>query len=149
MILGYKKRFPWGSETNFKRKILEDIKKHSLRTDRKNRWITGRKIQHAHGVRTKQYDHFQNGECKSVQHIVIEELTVDTLEPDHFYIYDYQINGKPDIKGFRILVDDRVLSWEEIITLSRNDGFDTVQDFFRWFFDGFNGKIIHFTDLKY
>ena len=65
MILCYKKFFPWGEPTNFKAKILSGKKKHTIRRDKNNRWITGRKIQHAHGVRTKNYDHFADGECKS------------------------------------------------------------------------------------
>ena len=65
MILCYKKFFPWGEPTNFKAKILSGKKKHTIRRDKNNWWITGRKIQHAHGVRTKNYDHFADGECKS------------------------------------------------------------------------------------
>ncbi len=129
MILGYKKLFPWGEPTNFKTKILSGKKKHSLRQDKNNRWHAGMKIQHAHGVRTKQYDHFANGECKSTQIIRI-------------IIHDNPKYGS-------VYIDGKTLSPFEIQQLSYNDGFDSVSDFFRWFFDGFEGKIIHFTDLRY
>lgn len=146
MILGYKKLFPWGDPTNFKLKILSGKKKHTIRQDKKNRWISGRKIQHAHGVRTKQYDHFADGECKSTQKIVIEEVD---YEKDGNYIYKINVRGAEFIKAFCVKVDDRLLDWKDIVRLAHNDGFETTDDFFRWFIDGFSGKIIHFTDLKY
>ena len=33
--------------------------------------------------------------------------------------------------------------------LARNDGFDSIQAFFEWFKEDFEGKIIHWTDLRY
>jgi len=144
MILGYKKKFPWGTETNFKRKILDGTKKHTMREDSHDRWHAGKKIQHAHGVRTKQYDHFADGECKSTQKVSIQQW--DPVTNDNYYVY---FKNMAPFKRFVVKVDDRVLSIDEICQLSHNDGFDLVHDFFRWFFDGFEGKIIHFTDLKY
>jgi hypothetical protein len=38
---------------------------------------------------------------------------------------------------------------EEMIRLARNDGFDSVEDFFSFFPEDFKGKIIHWTDLRY
>jgi len=146
MILGYKKFFPCGEPTNFKSLILAREKKHTIRQDKKNRWTAGRKIQHAHGVRTKQYDHFADGECKSIQKIIIEEVE---YEKDANYVYKVRVRGVEFIKAFRVKVDDRILELNEISNLADNDGFDSTHDFFRWFFDGFDGKIIHFTNLKY
>ena len=148
MILGYKKFFPWGVPTNFKAKILSGKKKHSLRQDKKNRWITGRKIQHAHEVRTKNYDHFADGECKSVQKIEI--YSPEILIANGFnYTYYFTKRAIWSYKYFVVLVDEKALEWKEIVTLAHNDGFETTHDFFRWFSNGFEGKIIHFTDLKY
>lgn len=146
MILGYKKFFPWGKPTNFKPKILSGKKKHSLRWDKKNRWISGRKIQHAHGVRTKQYDHFANGECKSTQ--IIEILEVD-YRTDKSYTYTEEIRGVVFWKSFIVKIDGNILGITQIAVLAYNDGFDSTDDFFRWFIYGFSGKIIHWTDLKY
>lgn len=38
---------------------------------------------------------------------------------------------------------------ERLKILARNDGFDTLSEFFEWFHEDFSGKIIHWTDLKY
>lgn len=142
MILGYKKIFPWGEPTNFKPKIIYGQKKHTLRQDKKNRWVAGRKIQHAHGVRSKQYDHFADGECKSIQKI---EITVsDEFDTDAFIMLFSR-----KTKYFIVKIDERQLNNSEIITLAMNDGFRSLYDFFRWFKKGFSGKIIHFTDLRY
>lgn len=143
MILGYKKIFPWGGPTNFKPKILSGKKKHSLRQDKNNRWKTGRKIQHAHGVRTKQYDHFADGECKSTQEIEI--LVSDKQIKDSYPIYF----NKNEMIYFIIKIDTQILTLQKIKILAENDGFDCVYDFFQWFKKGFSGKIIHFTDLKH
>lgn len=147
MILGYKKYWPWGGMTNFAFKIIHGIKKHSLRRDPKNRWKPGLKIQHAHGVRTKDYMQFFKGECKSIQLIKIEKN--DGVLKDDDYVYREVIKGVEFIMGFKVTVDNKVLSHETIAILATNDGFDSITDFFDWFWDGFDGKIIHFTDLKY
>ena len=38
---------------------------------------------------------------------------------------------------------------KRIKILAKNDGFDSVDDFFKWFDKDFNGKIIHWTNKKY
>lgn len=38
---------------------------------------------------------------------------------------------------------------EKLLTLARNDGFDSTESFFRFFNKDFAGKIIHWTDLRY
>ena len=147
MILGYKMYWPWGGFTNFAKKILLGTKKHSLRIDENNRWRAGMKIQHAHGVRTKRYMMFLKGECKSTQQIKIERH--DGILNDDYYVYRVVIKGIQFVMGFKVTVDDKVLIRETVDLLAANDGFDSTIDFFDWFWDGFEGKIIHFTDLKY
>lgn len=137
--------WPWGGFTNFAKKILEGTKKHSLRIDKSNRWHAGRKIQHAHGVRTKRYMMFLQGECKSTQQIKIE-YNDSEIPTGSYYAYVYK---DCEIRAFVVKVDDKVLKLTDIDKLAANDGFDSTHDFFRWFFKGFEGKIIYFTDLKY
>lgn len=36
-----------------------------------------------------------------------------------------------------------------MLKLANNDGFETIEDFFKWFHHDFSGKIIHWTDLIY
>lgn len=132
MILSFKQKFPWGSPTNFKEKILANIKIHSIREDKKNRWTVGRLIHMAYGVRTKLYNCFRDTEyCRSTQEIEIQHK--DFI----------------DAHAVSVLVDNVLLSREEFETLAKNDGFDSVEDFLKWFSSDFSGKIIHWTDLRY
>ena len=42
------------------------------------------------------------------------------------------------------------MSCEPILReLAKNDGFESVEDFFAYFNKDFKGKIIHWTDLQY
>lgn len=149
MILSYKQQFPWNQPTNFKRKIKDGDKKHTIRLDIHNRWKPGMKIHHAHGVRTPHYDCFLENECISTQKIEVEEMAM--ISSDHCYVLEeYSERLKETFfKIFRVAVDDRNLTTEEIHTLAKNDGFDSTDDFFRWFSNNTEAKIIHWTDLKY
>lgn len=127
--------FPWNEPTNFEQKIIDEIKIHTLREDKKDRWKEGNTIQFATGVRTKSYNNFKNGECKSTQWIIIYP------------------------KGRRIMVSTQLfgmptqwsMSDDQIKELSINDGFDTVDDFWRWFSHNtvIRLKCIHWTSKKY
>lgn len=142
MILSFKQKFPWGAPTNFKEKILAGTKIHSIRYDPHNRWIIGRLIHMAYGVRTKLHNCFRDTEkCVSTQSIKIDFET---------------LRGKPiDI---RIRIDDyEFYHWSKyhdygffsMRELAKNDGFDSVEDFFKWFNTDFEGKIIHWTNYRY
>jgi hypothetical protein len=143
MILGFKQKFPWGSPTNFKEKILAGTKIHSIREDPHGRWKPGTKIHMAHGVRTKNYWCFRDTECcKSVQSIHI----------------NYYYTGYPMAPSIELIIDGELFyklgnKFVEIdrgmIELAKNDGFDSVEDFFKWFDKDFSGKIIHWTNFRY
>jgi hypothetical protein len=127
MVLGFKRRFPVH--------ILAGTKIHTIRADPHNRWKAGISIQMATGVRTKKYHQFNKGipglnKCISTQKIIIEH--------DVFAIGDCLI-----------FIDDKQLTTEQIILLSKNDGFETLKDFYLWFNTDFIGKIIHWTKFKY
>lgn len=131
MILGYRKTIEGTSKpTHFADKIKRKIKKHSIREDSKNRWKEGIKIHHAHGVRTKYYNCFQEDVCTGVQTIKIECPTE--------YMNDV-----------KIYVDGRLLNIDEMVELAHNDGFDCLAAFHLWFNEDFEGKIIHWTDKRY
>jgi len=147
MILGFTQRFPWGNNTGFQDKIIDGIKKHSFRIDSHKRWKSGIKIQFATGVRSKRYNNFSDGECKCIQHVVIEEYCL--ANDNHSFLFIPSNSSHIQQKKFRVIIDNRILHWTEIVKLSRNDGFDSPEDFFRWFYNGFDGFIIHWTDLKY
>lgn len=173
MILGYKQYFPFNGEpTYFREKIKNEKyntrylpffpkdkdgnyqtyieitarKKHSIREDKFNRWKPGMIIQHAYGVRTKNYECFAGGICISIQQLEIKEYHMDT---DQYLSHSYILEEKGVTKIFRVYVDGKLLTDSDIYQLALNDGFDCTRDFFRWFNKPFKGKIIHWTNLKY
>lgn len=154
MNLGYKQYFPFdGEPTNFDRKIIKSIhpesiyhdypsiipKIHTIREDQHNRWKPGMKIHHVYGVRTKNYDCFAEGVCTHIQIMEIREM----------YMCSSGKCYRSNNKIFRVYVDGRILSLNEIETLAKNDGFNRIDDFFKWFNEPCTRKIIHWTDFKY
>lgn len=142
MIIGYKKQFPWGLPTFFKGKIIDGIKKHTIREDNANRWHEGRKINHCHGVRTKQFENFYNNDCTGTQ-----EITILWNNAVFFRSKAVVYIGSKLIGCY--YPDKKEISDNRIKTLAANDGFDSVEDFFKWFYEDYYGKIIHWTDLRY
>lgn len=120
MILSFKNQFP--------EKILSGSKIHSIREDPHGRWKPGRKIHMATGVRTKKYHCFKESVCVSVQ---------------IFTIYLDQSGS------LVVWIDGHKLQVNEIKNLTINDGFGSIKDFRQWFHSDFQGRIIHWTDLKY
>lgn len=128
MILGFLKGFDVDGkrkQTNFEEKIKKGIKLHTIRWDQHSRWKSGRNIHFATGARTNKYNCFKTGFCRSVQDIMIENRV--------------------------IYIEGRIINPDEIEYLSINDGFDSLSDFWAWFdqYDPFQGKIIHWTTLRY
>lgn len=122
MVLAFKERFVTP--------ILEKKKIHTIREDKHSRWKCGRKIHMATGVRTAKYHQFGEGVCVSIQ--------------------QFELIRKSDYMNESVVkVDGRTLSESEIQELAWNDGFNNLVDFWLWFSDGFEGKIIHWTDFKY
>ena len=122
MVIGFNMRF--------KEPILNGSKIHTIREDKHNRWKAGVKMHMATGVRTKKYNQFAEEVCKSVQRIKIIRTS------------DYLNETIVEIGG-------RKLTEPEVQQLAWNDGFENLIDFWLWFSEGFEGKIIHWTDLKY
>ena len=126
MILGFKQQFI--------EPIINRIKIHTIREDKNDRWKANRIINAATGVRTKNYNQFAEMVCHSTQ----------------------KINIYPERKAIEIYNDPETIDWlgnflspSQIEILSENDGFEDVEDFWKWFDKPFRGKIIHWTELKY
>jgi len=134
MIIGYKKSFPWKEPTNFKEKILEGIKIHTIREDKPNRWKPGMSIQMCY--RGKNYsvlDEFNKGLPHLQRCIGIQDIEINTT-------------GKHAI----IRIDGRQIGLAEHLLLAKNDGFEDVHEFYRWFkMVEFKGKLIHWGDFRY
>lgn len=133
MILGFSKTFPWGEPTNFVDKIKDGKKIHTIRTPRKGNteWREGMDIHFATGVRTPDYNEFATGVCTGVQDIEIKN------------------HSGPIGKTLLIYVDGWMLPKETAEELAINDGFDSLEQFFKWFDEDFEGRLIHWTDKRY
>jgi hypothetical protein len=112
-------------------------KYHTIREDIHDRWHEGSLIHPVVFNRSKnQFQFAPTLVCKSVQKIEFK--------------YDNPCSDYPTIT-----IDGKILKvfnrdqYQIIDTLSKNDGFNSVKDFFAWFDHDYTGKIIHWTNLKY
>jgi hypothetical protein len=133
MILSFKKQFI--------EPILSGSKIHTIREDKNNRWKRGRSIQFADGVRTKLYNEFKSGTCISTQ----------TIE---FKWTKHNAGLVSESWGVQVFIDGRNVTNETDIVdrLVIADGFKDRKEFFEWEAwnkKDFEGKIIHWTDIKY
>jgi hypothetical protein len=117
--------------------ILDGTKIHTLRTDEKRRWKSGKTIHFATGVRTKNYKQFHENTCKSVQTVHMSHVFNDVIQ--------ISVNGR-ELFGFH-----------EHLAFAKNDGFDTWESFFDWFYPLIKSsedeflvlRLIHWTDFRY
>lgn len=104
MLLGFKPQF--------REKILNGTKLHTIREDAGKRWKPGMIIHAAVGVRTKHFECFSIMGCTAVQDI---EFIADAFG------------------DLTVFIDSSCLSRAEVEVLARNDGFDTLEEFEEWF----------------
>lgn len=112
-----------------KKEIFPKI--HTIRRDEKKRWNPGMNI------------HFVMFQRRPWQINFAPVLPVKAVEDIQIF-YD----GANDFKPW-VYIGGKQLEKEEVETLSRNDGFDSVEDFFQYFNEDFEGKLIHWTDKVY
>lgn len=125
----------WG--VSFEKKI------HTIREDKKNLWKAGNDIHFVINNRTKKRFQF----APIVQVKSIQRITID---------YSISENEFPHIGINRTIGDYKYLTptnhfeyVTELQELAVNDGFDSWEDFLKYFNKNFKGKIIHWTDLRY
>lgn len=127
MILGFSTVFPWGGKehkfTHFPQKILDGRKIHTARIDEHDRWKPGRIIQFSIGVRTRNYKQFALGRCNRASHLIID----------------------PNKERVSISFGETVYRGAGVLEFAKNDGFDSLEDFWRWFNKPFEGKLIYWT----
>ena len=99
-------------------------KLHTIRKDEKNRWKEGLMI-----------DFFINARQKNMFRFAPRIPVVSTQ--------------KIIIKNNTVWIDGFPLLPKQTMGFAINDGFENVDDFFKYFNEDFNGKIIHWTNLKY
>lgn len=156
MILGFKTVFPWGEPTNFKKKILGKWEKvsscspsmqvcpgtklHTIRAG--NRFNPGDILHMATGVRTKNYNQFNKGISSLEKVVAVQEIKI------YSDIKEVWVE-KQSIDRNVYLGPLRKLSVEEVEQLAINDGFDSIEQFWKWFTTDLSGQIIFWVDKKY
>ena len=113
-------------------------KLHTIREDKNDRWKIGTKIDFF--INCLQKDMFRFAptlKVVSIQKIKIKWSNKKDYVPQFWYKYVV------------ISIDDVYLSCEQCIELAKNDGFENEEDFFEYFSIDFEGKLIHWTNLKY
>jgi hypothetical protein len=156
MILSYSKKNV--ELYQFPEKIKKGIKIHTLREDSSERWKAGNIIHHATGLRTKNYNCFEVGECKSVQHFILEFISVG-VSPHVIYTIFTNNHFKSHINHSISIIKHPIEENRSKLfdNLAINDGFPSFKEFERYFVEYarklkkavLNLKIIHFTDFRY
>lgn len=136
MILAFKEQF--------RKLILQGTKIHTIREDKPNRWKKGNTIHFATGVRTKNYECFEELTCWSVQKIEIKYFCENcSTTAVTVFVGDKMIGGA-------LMKHCQIQSCHDsVLQLALNDGFKDVNEFLEWFSEDFEGKIIHWTNKKY
>lgn len=148
----YKNRFQADlSEYN---QLMIYSKNHTIREDSSERWRAGMDIHFVINNRTKNRFQFAPVvKCVSVQEIEIKDVT-STSYPNDFSTKIHLTVSRGEwtatfTQAFSVKVDGVQLSHDKVSQLAINDGFNSFEDFFKYFNKDFKGKIIHWTDLKY
>lgn len=131
MVLAFKPQFV--------PRILEGSKIHTIRKDEKKRWKHGTDIHFATGVRTKNYNQFYKSRCKHIDEIEI--VWNNPFRTDFNSSSCIRIGDNGDY--FTVYINGKIQSYANVLSLAKNDGFDSVEDFARWFNANYRGRIIH------
>lgn len=116
------------TKPKFEALIKENIKKHTIRADKTNRWKVGNTIQFWNGnprnVHAKNKPHqFGNGVCERISHIEI-----------------YPSKNEIIIEGYKYN------NTEVLSKIAINDGFENWEEMKTFFTEDFVGKMIFWKD---
>lgn len=136
----------FGTISNDQSIIHPQYKYHTIRPDAKKLWKAGNKI-HMYAGRYTAKNRVQFAPamlCKAVQEIEILRYASEA-SPVSVCIVEDQGPQNPKLR--------RYLDQSQIQRLAQNDGFDSVEHFANYFTpkpgDMFEGRIIHWTDVRY
>ncbi len=123
--------------------IDSEGKLHTIRVDAKKRWKAGKLI-HAvinNRIKNKMLQFAPTMQCKRTQKILIEwrGTTIIVRFSTRTFI-EFNTAFAHDLSN---------VNFQRLQQLSVNDGFDTVEYFLQYFSAGIEGKLIHWTGLKY
>lgn len=122
--------------------IKENIKQHTIRADKNNRWKVGNSIQFWMGnprnVRAKNKPYqFGTGVCSR-----IEKIEFRWWKTENEKLYPNSFDDVENEKYCDVYLNDEVLKIEEVQALAINDGFEDSIEFFKFFNENFVGKLI-------
>lgn len=115
--------------------LIAVAKIHTIRADPNNKWKKNNLIHFVINNRTKNRYQFAP---------VIKVVSIQQIKIWYSYNQKNEMWNIPNI-----IIDGKELTKSQIIELAKNDGFDTLEDFFNYFNADFTGKIIHWTTYKY
>ena len=98
---------------------------HTIREDAKERFKVGMILDHCTGVRTKKFQKHVQNSCLRIDWVFI------------------------DIRSYSIKVNGVELLEFEKQLLIQNDGFDSIEGFWKWFPEPGNYRLIQWTNFKY
>lgn len=142
MIAGLDPSIHYPKDYNFIAKDKLPAKFHTMREDKKDRWQAGTKIDFF--INCRQKDMFRFAPVLpvvSVQKVEIVWVELFGKKIAHVYIEDKFLA--------KVKFGNDLIVKGDMLQFAKNDGFDTIEDFFAYFNEDFKGKIIHWTDLRY
>lgn len=121
---------------------MTNPKIHTIREDKKERWKPGTKIDFFINCRQKDMFRFAPVlEVASVQKVQIMWFNTFGTNEARVFIDDESFAC--------VKFEKEMIVTGKILEFAKNDGFDSIEDFFAYFNKDFTGKIIHWTDLRY
>lgn len=142
------------SKERFVHDIKNGTKIHTIREDRTGRWKPGMKIHFWKGNPRNRAGHpYPFPQNRAVPHGETVVKSIQKIQIHHVPA-PMKISGPLQFNetSLEVHVDGRALSAMDLIQLVENDGL-LIRSFVSWFVplpgDQFEGKIIHWTDLKY
>lgn len=117
---------------------MTNPKIHTIREDKKERWKPGTKIDFF--INCRQKDMFRFAPVLPV--VSVQKIEIIWVGFSDSFRPWVRIDKK-NICTIDDTHNDRMLQ------LAKNDGFDTIEDFFAYFNEDFTGKLIHWTACKY
>lgn len=124
-----------------------NAKIHTIRRDLSKRWEKGRDIHFVMFQRTK--DQFQFApvlKCTETESIEIKHFEDNSGSSARVFVDGKNIGCIVWNKGFK---KEPIITGTGMKDLAINDGFESVEDFFKYFNEDFKGTLVHWTSKRY
>lgn len=129
--------------------IMIDPKIHTMRSDSNDRWQKGKKIHSVINNRTpNRFQFAPTIPCTGFERVKIKWYGGNERLDKAVRVY---IEGKEIGCGIwnKNFETQPIFTGKQMFELRKNDGFESLQDFFAWFNEDWSGKIIHWTSFRY